>query len=423
MRHFFSFFLLNVCLNLFSQTPALTQFGQAYQQNFSSFQSLSTLPPGWTCSFNQYLGNWGDGSSGGMRGNASVFGFQHTATTGLVTQKLELINQTGQPIFALEIKYTGRSERNTLVRYPEYEVFVQGQLASALAYSTTSTGPDSLSAIVSGLSIPPGDTIIIEWKSERGGGTGASRQIGLSDVSVSAESFGALIAQDFGAKVGSRSVVNGSHFNLIQMSELSISGSDVELSSITYPLLGSFSSGSIDQFRIKLGNTPNADSATVLATRNSNANLLAVEFSNLNHIMANGQRKFLFLEARMNSSFLNQTIRAKTPLITIDSGNVYIQNHDADFVFMNQISTTEFSRLKPQIYSHENVVFIKSPYQQNAAQWQVFDGSGKKLFEGVVDLQNDKNNSVTLPLSRTASYIFVLTDEQNRITHRFVFSK
>ncbi len=41
-----------------------------YTQNFEAFQSMETLPAGWNVSDNTYGGDWGTGTSAGLRGNA-----------------------------------------------------------------------------------------------------------------------------------------------------------------------------------------------------------------------------------------------------------------------------------------------------------------------------------------------------------------
>jgi hypothetical protein len=158
-----------------------------YTQSFSAFTNSTTLPAGWTLvAANQTYSAWGATTNGAKfsAGSTNVFGYQHTGDTGTVQQILTLKNTTGSAITALTITYNGRVARVTEGRSPTYVVFVDGQEVPALAYST-SYGDNFLTRTsLQGLNIANDTTFTIVWRSERGGGSGSSKQIGLSDVSV-----------------------------------------------------------------------------------------------------------------------------------------------------------------------------------------------------------------------------------------------
>lgn len=79
-------------------------------EDFTSFTSLESLPFGWTLS-NQYTygGDFGTGSTGGLRGNG-VLGIQLTASApnNDLTATLTLKNQTGATINNLNVAYQGK---------------------------------------------------------------------------------------------------------------------------------------------------------------------------------------------------------------------------------------------------------------------------------------------------------------------------
>ena len=170
-----------------------------YEQDFSGFTfetgtQVLTFGPDEEWSFAasgsaagrlDYLGDWGSGTSAGFRGNAQVMGYQHTTTTGILTATLTLTNNTGAPISMLSIGYTGRVERPTVGRSPAWTVRVNGQEVPALAYSTESGLDEQRSAEVM-VNIAAGENIIIQWSSDNGPGSGASRQIGIGAVTVAA---------------------------------------------------------------------------------------------------------------------------------------------------------------------------------------------------------------------------------------------
>ncbi len=132
-----------------------------------------------------YQGDWGSGSTVGLRGNSNVLGYQHTGTSGTFTIDLFTQNNTGETIEDLTISYEGRVERSSLERFPEWTVFVNGLEVSELSYSTEDGVDKMVSHTISGLSIAEGEFVQITWESDLGLGSGASRQIGLSYVSVS----------------------------------------------------------------------------------------------------------------------------------------------------------------------------------------------------------------------------------------------
>ncbi|WP_164682566.1 T9SS type A sorting domain-containing protein [Cyclonatronum proteinivorum] len=177
-------------LSFSTPSVALTEFNLPYEQNFSGFTSAATLPEGWsinsTGGVEAYQGDWGSGTAGGLRGNDSVLGYQHTGSSGIFTATLTLLNNTGATIRALDVSYLGRVARVDQTRFPAWTVTVAGQVVEALAYSTEVGEDQTRSAIVQGLDIPDGQVFTLSWASDRGTGTDASRQIGISDVSVAA---------------------------------------------------------------------------------------------------------------------------------------------------------------------------------------------------------------------------------------------
>lgn len=167
--------------------PALVAIGSPYEQDFSGFMSIETLPAGWNVSNSSYSGNWGAGTAAGLRGNDNVLGFQHTGGTGTFTASVTLINETGGPIEQLEVEYTGKVERVSEGRSPEWTVRVNGVVIPELFYSTDGGEDEEKTATIGGIFIPEGENVVIEWSSDRGfNAGGSSKQIGISDVSVTA---------------------------------------------------------------------------------------------------------------------------------------------------------------------------------------------------------------------------------------------
>jgi hypothetical protein len=176
--------------------PSLT--ATAYTQDFSTFTSATNLasattllPLGWSVSGPDlsYDGNFGTGSTGGFRGNANVLAYQHTGSTGVLTETLTLRNGTVDPITDLIVSYVGRDNGPATLgsRTPAFVVTVNGTPVTGLAYSTASGDNVTRTATISGLSIAPNATFSIAWSSDgpNTAGNGSRRQIGISNVSVS----------------------------------------------------------------------------------------------------------------------------------------------------------------------------------------------------------------------------------------------
>lgn len=422
MRHLLTGWIIFAFTCLQAQIPVLSQFGSAYQQDFTGFQSAASIPNGWSSTLSTYGGDWGTGSTGGLRGNASVFGFQHTAATGRITQKLELLNGTGQLISALEISYVGKAERLTLVRYPEYEVFVQGNRVNALDYSSASNNPISLSTVVTGLSIPPGDTIIIEWISERGGGTGASRQIGLTDVSVQAEIFGTLVSTDLKSRMGSRSLISGQNSGLVQISQMKLNRNLASIQSAVYPIQGNFTSSDISRFILKWSTDANPQNAIILDSGSVSGGNLT--FNNLNIQPPLNQTSYLFLEVRPGTSISgsNRFLLVGTPQLSTDSGAVITSSHNTDSIYLRNLFTEKFDEEKMRIYIYENQAQIQSSRAMRDFQWQVFDDSGKIVDQGKIsNTAAGISISIIMRLKRSGQYTFVAFNENQKTSKRFIY--
>lgn len=179
----------------FSTLNISNKFVDLYQQSFQDFYALIAPVNSYgaenewefTAGETSYGGDWGSGSSGGFRGSTDldyVFGFQHTGSTGNLEATLTLENTGTDTIEQLIISYTGRSERNTLTRYPEWSVSINSVEVPALHYSTEEGDLVKKTAIINDLSIAPNDEFEISWLSDRGDGSGGSRQIGLSNVEI-----------------------------------------------------------------------------------------------------------------------------------------------------------------------------------------------------------------------------------------------
>ncbi len=165
--------------------------GLPYTEDFEDFVSAETLPNGWTVSDVTYNGDWGSGFSAGLRGNDNVLGYQHTGTTGVFTASLTLVNNTGATIEDLFVSYLGKVARESQNRYPEWTVKINGEEVPGLFYSTLDAVDKHTNALITNLNIGVDEVFTLSWESERGdlvpGETsGASRQIGISNVSVKA---------------------------------------------------------------------------------------------------------------------------------------------------------------------------------------------------------------------------------------------
>lgn len=169
--------------------PSVSLTAGGYTQNFSTFTSQATLPTGWALGASiQTYSAWGDtNTTSGAKfssATANVFGYQHTGDTGTVQQTLTLRNDTGSTLTDLVVSYRGRMARATQTRNPAYAVSMGGFTVPALAYSTSEGDNVLCVANVSGLNVEPNQTVQILWSSDRGVLSGTSRQIGVSDVSV-----------------------------------------------------------------------------------------------------------------------------------------------------------------------------------------------------------------------------------------------
>ena len=164
--------------------------GLPYSENFSEFNSAETIPFTWYLSDETYIGDWGSGFSAGLRGNANVLGYQHTAATGIFAADLILQNNTGETIDQLYISYMGMVERAGEGRSPEWTVKLDDVIIPDLFYSTVSGANEEKSVLLSGLNILQDEIIVISWSSDRGLPEGSSKQIGIGDVFVGLEEPG-----------------------------------------------------------------------------------------------------------------------------------------------------------------------------------------------------------------------------------------
>ncbi|TVQ88248.1 MAG: hypothetical protein EA393_09155, partial [Bacteroidetes bacterium] len=161
--------------------------GLPYSENFAEFNSTETIPFTWYLSDETYNGDWGTGFSAGLRGNANVLGYQHTAATGIFTADLILQNNTGETVDQLFISYMGMVERVGEERSPEWTVKLNDVNIPELFYSTVSGVNEEKSILVTGLNILQDEIITISWSSDRGLPAGSSKQIGIGDVFVGLE--------------------------------------------------------------------------------------------------------------------------------------------------------------------------------------------------------------------------------------------
>ena len=159
---------------------------EGYTEDFTAFVSLESLPSGWTLS-DQYTygGDFGSGTSGGLRGNG-VLGFQLTASApnNAFTATLTLKNQTGATINNLNVAYQGKVARTDQPGTPKWIVSVNGTEIPELEYSTAEGINQQKSAVVTGLNLAVGDNIIIQWFTTSVGTNGTRRQIGIDDINI-----------------------------------------------------------------------------------------------------------------------------------------------------------------------------------------------------------------------------------------------
>jgi len=163
-----------------------------YAQDFSTFSSMTSFPAGWRCLSlaNVYAGDFltsGTSSAGFLGGTsgAGVLGYQHTSTSGTLTNKLTLVNGTGGILSTLYVSYQGKVALTSNTRTPAWTVKVNGTAVTDLAYSTANGVDEAKTAQITGLSVAAGETFTISWESDRGTGSNNSRRIGIANVNVS----------------------------------------------------------------------------------------------------------------------------------------------------------------------------------------------------------------------------------------------
>ena len=199
LLHIASSLFLVMIFTGFGVSSVNAQAGFPYQQNFSDFAFPNDTDvtsfgaqnewafdaTGTHATRLKYMGDWGAGTATGFRGNDNVMGYQHSGTSGIFSASLSLTNNTGETITLVNISYLGRVERIGEGRSPEWTVEVNGQEVPDLFYSTTGNVDEEKSAAVA-VNVPAGEDLVIVWSSERGGPSGASKQIGIADVQIDA---------------------------------------------------------------------------------------------------------------------------------------------------------------------------------------------------------------------------------------------
>jgi len=158
---------------------------------------MAAMPAGWRCfsssNLNNYAGDWNSQSAtaGGFYGRTNIpgiLGYLHTSGSGILSNGLTLINNTGATLTNLFVSYMGEVNLTNNGRSPIYAVSVGGQTVDALAYSTEGGTNAFKSAQITGLSITNGGEVIISWASDRGTnaplGNGSSKMIGMTSVRV-----------------------------------------------------------------------------------------------------------------------------------------------------------------------------------------------------------------------------------------------
>ena len=177
----------------FTTLAAYPTFTGEYRQNFDNVTNNALIPAGWrslsSSNINSFVGYWTNtnASTGGLYGRdgaPGILGYLHTSGTGILTNKLTLVNGTGGTITNLYVSYTGEVNLTNNGRSPAFAVAVNGTSVAELAYSTLGGTNSSVSSLVANLNITTNDQITITWVSDRGTGSGSSRMIGLTDVLV-----------------------------------------------------------------------------------------------------------------------------------------------------------------------------------------------------------------------------------------------
>ncbi|HOR30227.1 MAG TPA: ribonuclease, partial [Candidatus Syntrophosphaera thermopropionivorans] len=177
--------LLGVSGSVFISIIPLT--GDGYYESFTSFVSIASLPGGWSLGDEYvYEGDFGTGSTGGLRGNG-VLGIQLSGTypNNMLTATLTLQNQTGVTLNNLDVSYTGKVARNDQPGTPKWVVSVNGTEIPELEYSTAEGINLTKNATLTGFNIAEGEYVVIQWFTTIVGTNGTRRQIGLDDVIVS----------------------------------------------------------------------------------------------------------------------------------------------------------------------------------------------------------------------------------------------
>jgi hypothetical protein len=172
---------------------AYPTFTGEYRQNFDNVTNNALIPAGWrslsSSNINSFVGYWTNtnASTGGLYGRdgaPGILGYLHTGGTGILTNKLTLVNGTGGTLTNLYVSYTGEVNLTNNGRSPAFAVAVNGTDVAELAYSTLGGTNSSVSSLVANLNITTNDQITITWVSDRGTGSGSSKMIGLTDVRV-----------------------------------------------------------------------------------------------------------------------------------------------------------------------------------------------------------------------------------------------
>ncbi|MFZ4484695.1 MAG: beta strand repeat-containing protein, partial [Chthoniobacterales bacterium] len=182
--------------NTLAPSPSFTG---VYTQSFDGLTN-TTLPSGWraisTGGINGYSGSWtnSSASTGGFYGRTNtpgILGYLHTGNSGILTNRLTLINNTGGTLTNLFVSYMGEVNLTNNTRFPAWTVVVDGKTNASLAYSTAGGSNEFKSAQITGLNISNGGTITIGWWSDRGTNTnGSSRLIGMTSVRVATNAIG-----------------------------------------------------------------------------------------------------------------------------------------------------------------------------------------------------------------------------------------
>lgn len=178
----------------FTSVGTSPTFTGTYTQDFPNYDGNN--PAGWTAvsdaspPIQNFVGAWGtQATTGGFLGLVSdpgVLGYRHTGSTGNLVVTLRLINGTGSVLTGFTLSYKGRVNDTEEGRSPQWAVSVAGSApVAALAYDTSLLVDSVKSTTLSGLSIPAGAEFSVTWTSDRGAGSGSSKQIGLTGVSIS----------------------------------------------------------------------------------------------------------------------------------------------------------------------------------------------------------------------------------------------